>query len=118
MTLEIGFSSYNRPVIFIHYCLYCKIMLSLFGLCNKIVVSYLSDYQVIQWLLLLTGACTLDLNRFPRGAKSSKLCNLDMLKTDGSVPQMSLFKHKRVKGWWPFAVKADSNEEMELTVSQ
>ena len=31
---------------------------------------------------------------------------------------MSLFKHKRVKGWWPFAVKADSNEEMELTVSQ
>jgi hypothetical protein len=40
-----------------------------------------------------------------------------MLKTDGSVPQMSLFKHKRVKGWWPFAVKNDGEEEMELTVS-
>nr|KAG5710361.1 hypothetical protein BaRGS_009077 [Batillaria attramentaria] len=61
------------------------------------------------------GALTLDLNRFPRGAKSSKLCTLDMLKTDGSVPQMSLFKHKRVKGWWPFAVKNDGEEEFELT---
>lgn len=58
---------------------------------------------------------TLDLNRFPRGAKSSKQCTLDMLKTDGSVPQMSLFKHKRVKGWWPFAIKNDNDEE-ELTV--
>ena len=61
------------------------------------------------------GALTLDMNRFPRGAKSSKLCTLDMLKTDGSVPQMSLFKHKRVKGWWPFHVK-NEGEEMELTV--
>ncbi|RUS83182.1 hypothetical protein EGW08_009039, partial [Elysia chlorotica] len=61
------------------------------------------------------GSLTLDLNRFPRGAKSSKLCTLDMLKTDGSVPQMSLFKHKRVKGWWPFHVKNEGNEELELT---
>ena len=68
-------------------------------------------------LPFLLGALTLDLNRFPRGAKSSKLCTLDMLKTDGSVPQMSLFKQKRVKGWWPFAVKNESNDEHELTVS-
>ncbi|ESO89647.1 hypothetical protein LOTGIDRAFT_125029, partial [Lottia gigantea] len=62
------------------------------------------------------GSLTLDLNRFPRGAKSSKLCTLDMLKTDGTVPQMSLFKHKRVKGWWPFAVKnQETNDELELT---
>ncbi|XP_064626480.1 otoferlin-like [Lineus longissimus] len=61
------------------------------------------------------GSLTLDLNRFPRGAKSSKRCSLDMLKTDGSVPQMSLFKHKRVKGWWPFAVKDENSEEVELT---
>ena len=39
-----------------------------------------------------------------------------MLKTDGSVPQMSLFKHKRVKGWWPFHAKNEGDEEMELTV--
>jgi len=38
-----------------------------------------------------------------------------MLKTDGSVPQMSLFKQKRVKGWWPFVVKND--DDYELTVS-
>ncbi|XP_029650237.1 otoferlin-like [Octopus sinensis] len=38
-----------------------------------------------------------------------------MLKTDGTVPQMSLFKHKRVKGWWPFAVKNENNDEYELT---
>ncbi|XP_050539137.1 otoferlin-like isoform X2 [Daktulosphaira vitifoliae] len=60
------------------------------------------------------GALTLDLNNFPRGAKSSKLCTLDMLKSDGSVPMVNIFKQKRVKGWWPFYVKKE-NEEMELT---
>ncbi|KAL0280303.1 UNVERIFIED_CONTAM: hypothetical protein PYX00_001638 [Menopon gallinae] len=60
------------------------------------------------------GAITLDLNRFPRGAKSSKLCTLNMLKTDGSVPMVNIFKQKRLKGWWPFYIKKE-NEEMELT---
>jgi hypothetical protein len=67
------------------------------------------------FFLTSTGAITLDLNRFPRGAKSSKLCTLDMLKTDGSVPMVNIFKQKRVKGWWPFYIKKE-NEEMELTV--
>ncbi|XP_065213777.1 otoferlin-like isoform X2 [Planococcus citri] len=60
------------------------------------------------------GALTLDLNRFPRGAKSAKLCTLDMLNNDGTVPMINIFKQKRVKGWWPFYVKKE-NEEMELT---
>ncbi|XP_041986381.1 otoferlin [Aricia agestis] len=60
------------------------------------------------------GAVTLDLNRFPRGAKTSKLCTLTMLKNDGSVPMINIFKQKRVKGWWPFYIKRDT-EEMELT---
>ncbi|KAM0725203.1 Otoferlin [Formica fusca] len=60
------------------------------------------------------GAITLDLNRFPRGAKNSKLCSLSMLKTDGSVPTVNIFKQKRIKGWWPFYVKKE-NEDMELT---
>ncbi|CAH0716714.1 unnamed protein product, partial [Brenthis ino] len=60
------------------------------------------------------GAITLDLNRFPRGAKSSKLCTLDMLRSDGTVPMINIFKQKRVKGWWPFYIKRDT-EEMELT---
>lgn len=65
--------------------------------------------------LRCTGAFTMDLNRFPRGAKSSKLCTLNML-TDPHTPHMSLFKQKRVKGWWPFAVKSESGEDYELTV--
>nr|XP_053654468.1 otoferlin-like [Cherax quadricarinatus] len=60
------------------------------------------------------GAITLDLNRFPRGAKNSKMCTLDMLKTDGTVPMVNIFKQRRVKGWWPFYIKRE-NEEMELT---
>ncbi|XP_076646228.1 otoferlin isoform X2 [Halictus rubicundus] len=60
------------------------------------------------------GAITLDLNRFPRGAKNSKLCTLSMLKTDGTVPNVNIFKQKRIKGWWPFYVKKE-NEDMELT---
>ncbi|XP_043482896.1 otoferlin-like isoform X2 [Leptopilina heterotoma] len=60
------------------------------------------------------GALTLDLNRFPRGAKNSKLCTLSMLKNDGSVPTVNIFKQKRIKGWWPFYVKKE-NDEMELT---
>lgn len=39
-----------------------------------------------------------------------------MLKVDGSVPMVNIFKQKRVKGWWPFYIKKE-NEEMELTVS-
>ena len=53
------------------------------------------------------GAITLDLNRFPRGGKSAKLCSLDMVKTDGSVPMINLFKQKRTKGWWPLYIKTD-----------
>ncbi|ROT67740.1 putative otoferlin-like [Penaeus vannamei] len=37
-----------------------------------------------------------------------------MLKTDGSVPMVNIFKQRRVKGWWPFYIKKE-NEEMELT---
>jgi otoferlin len=59
------------------------------------------------------GAISLNLTRFPRGAKSSKLCTLDMLKTD-NVPTVNIFKQKRVRGWWPFFIKKE-NDEMELT---
>ena len=62
------------------------------------------------------GAITLDLNRFPRGAKTVKQCTLDMLKTDGSVPMINLFKQKRTKGWWPMYIKTD-NDGLLLQVS-
>lgn len=61
------------------------------------------------------GAITLDLNRFPRGAKTAKLCNLSMLTCDSNESHVvSLFKQKRIKGWWPFYIKNDK-DEMELT---
>lgn len=59
------------------------------------------------------GAISFDLNRFPRGAKSSKLCTLDMLKLD-NVPTVNIFKQKRIRGWWPFFIKKE-NDELELT---
>ena len=59
------------------------------------------------------GSIMLDLNKFPRGAKTAKQCNLEMLKTDGTVPTMNLFKQKRTKGWWPMYAK-DENDELIL----
>ncbi|XP_020629755.1 otoferlin-like isoform X2 [Orbicella faveolata] len=53
------------------------------------------------------GDLTLDLTRMPRGAKSAKTCTLDLMKQDGSVPQISFFKIKHIKGFWPFVVNTD-----------
>jgi len=66
-------------------------------------------------LFLLPGAIELDLNRFPRGAKTSKLCSLEMVTNEAELPMVSIFKQKRVKGWWPFVAR-DENDELEITV--
>ncbi|KAM6915644.1 otoferlin isoform 5-T5 [Xenentodon cancila] len=60
------------------------------------------------------GAIELDLNRFPRGAKTAKQCSLEMIRNEQDLPTISIFKQKRVKGWWPFVAR-DENDEMELT---
>ncbi|XP_072218040.1 otoferlin isoform X6 [Leuresthes tenuis] len=60
------------------------------------------------------GAIELDLNRFPRGAKTAKQCSLDMIRNEQELPTISIFRQKRVKGWWPFVAR-DENDEMELT---
>ncbi|XP_008294276.1 otoferlin isoform X2 [Stegastes partitus] len=60
------------------------------------------------------GAIELDLNRFPRGAKTAKQCSIDMIRSEQELPTISIFKQKRVKGWWPFVAR-DENDEMELT---
>ena len=61
------------------------------------------------------GGITLDLLKFPRGAKTAKKCTLEMLNTDGSVPTMNLFKQNNTKGWWPCWAK-DENDELLLQV--
>ncbi|XP_022646249.1 otoferlin-like isoform X4 [Varroa destructor] len=59
------------------------------------------------------GALTLDLNRFPRGAKTAAQCKLDILRPDS--PYVSIFKQRRIKGWWPFFIKRADDQQMELT---
>ncbi|GIY24401.1 otoferlin [Caerostris extrusa] len=56
------------------------------------------------------GTIRLDLSRFPRGAYSARLCTQDMLKKDGSVPQFSIFKQTRVRGWWPVTSKKSQGD--------
>ncbi|MEE6477253.1 hypothetical protein FKM82_011430 [Ascaphus truei] len=60
------------------------------------------------------GAIELDLNRFPRGAKTAKQCSIDMVTPEVDLPTVSIFKQKRVKGWWPFVAR-NENDELELT---
>jgi hypothetical protein len=83
---------------------------------NKIV-RYVS-FEVFSTFVNFSspGDLALDLNRMPRGSKSVKTCNLDMAKKDGTVPHISLFKLKHMRGWWPFTVNTDL-EEIELAVS-
>ena len=63
---------------------------------------------------MFSWSVTLDLNKVPKPAKSPKNCNLKLLKKDGSVPTLNLFKNKRCKGWWPMQCKTE--EGMELVV--
>ena len=63
------------------------------------------------------GALVLDLNRFPRGAKDARNCTLEMM-ADGKQEKnitVSIFKQKRIKGWWPF-VDTDKQGNSILTV--
>ncbi|KAG8196228.1 hypothetical protein JTE90_007950 [Oedothorax gibbosus] len=58
----------------------------------------------------ILGVITLDLNRFPRGAKSAKRCTLETLKNG---PKVSIFKQRRIRGWWPFSTT--DTKKMKLT---
>uniref|UniRef100_A0A8B9L3G7 Otoferlin b n=1 Tax=Astyanax mexicanus TaxID=7994 RepID=A0A8B9L3G7_ASTMX len=60
------------------------------------------------------GAIELDLNRFPRGAKTAKQCTIDMVLNEQEMPMVNIFKQKRIKGWWPFVAR-DENDELEIT---
>uniref|UniRef100_A0A665X9S7 Otoferlin n=1 Tax=Echeneis naucrates TaxID=173247 RepID=A0A665X9S7_ECHNA len=54
------------------------------------------------------GAIELDLNRFPRGAKTAKQCTIEMVTNESEMPMVSIFKQKRIKGWWPFVGKVEA----------
>ncbi|KAF7670051.1 hypothetical protein LDENG_00084550 [Lucifuga dentata] len=61
------------------------------------------------------GAIELDLNRFPRGAKTAKQCTIEMVTNEAEMPMVSIFKQKRIKGWWPFVARNEEDDEFELT---
>ena len=63
----------------------------------------------------VAGAIELDLNRFPRGAKTPKQCTIEMVTNEAEMPMVSIFKQKRIKGWWPFVAR-NEEDEFELTV--
>ena len=69
------------------------------------------------FIFLLIGAVTLDLNKMPRPARDVKKCSMKLLKRDGSVPTLNLFKQKKVKGWWPMAATDEATGEDSLIVS-
>lgn len=70
-----------------------------------------------KFVFVLSGDLCLDLTRMPRGAKTAKSCTLDLMKQDGSIPQVSFFKMKHMKGFWPFIVNTEE-EVAELAVSE
>lgn len=53
----------------------------------------------------------MNLNSFPRAAKSAKACDLSKFENASGENKISIFQQKRVRGWWPFA------KSKELTVS-
>ncbi|MGH0179203.1 UNVERIFIED_CONTAM: hypothetical protein FKN15_000997 [Acipenser sinensis] len=57
------------------------------------------------------GSIELKLNDMVRAAKTSEQCSVKMGK-DKASPRFSIFRSKRMKGWWPL-IKLKSQEEIE-----
>ncbi|KAI1891064.1 hypothetical protein AGOR_G00160050 [Albula goreensis] len=57
------------------------------------------------------GSVELRLNDMVRAAKSSEHCTVRMAK-DRATPRFSIFRSKRMKGWWPL-IKLKSQEDIE-----
>lgn len=39
-----------------------------------------------------------------------------MVTNEAEMPMVSIFKQKRIKGWWPFVARNEDDDEFELTV--
>ncbi|KAM9296863.1 fer-1-like protein 4 [Gastrophryne carolinensis] len=59
------------------------------------------------------GSIELNLSDMVRGAKTSQQCTIKMAK-DKATPRFSIFRNKRMRGWWPFVkLKTEEDEERE-----
>uniref|UniRef100_A0A665XCY1 Fer-1 like family member 4 n=1 Tax=Echeneis naucrates TaxID=173247 RepID=A0A665XCY1_ECHNA len=59
------------------------------------------------------GSIELRLSDMVRGAKSSKKCTIQMAK-DRASPRFSIFRAKKMKGWWPLTRLKTGKVEAEL----
>ncbi|XP_010562817.1 PREDICTED: fer-1-like protein 4 [Haliaeetus leucocephalus] len=56
------------------------------------------------------GSIELKLHDMVRAAKSSEHCTIKMAK-ENATPRFSIFRNKRMRGWWPFIKLKDQEDE-------
>uniref|UniRef100_A0A8C3XGV3 C2 domain-containing protein n=1 Tax=Cyanoderma ruficeps TaxID=181631 RepID=A0A8C3XGV3_9PASS len=56
------------------------------------------------------GSIELKLHDMVRGAKSSEHCTIKMAK-ENATPRFSIFRNKRMRGWWPFIKLRDQEDD-------
>uniref|UniRef100_A0A8C6YXZ8 Fer-1-like protein 4 n=1 Tax=Nothoprocta perdicaria TaxID=30464 RepID=A0A8C6YXZ8_NOTPE len=56
------------------------------------------------------GSIELKLHDMVRAAKSSEHCTIKMAK-ENATPRFSIFRNKRMRGWWPFIKLRDQEDE-------
>ncbi|XP_012578359.1 PREDICTED: fer-1-like protein 6 [Condylura cristata] len=56
------------------------------------------------------GTLEMNLNHFPRAAKSAKDCKFE---NENEENKISIFQQKRVRGWWPFAKSKELTGKVE-----
>ncbi|NXB22466.1 FR1L4 protein, partial [Rhagologus leucostigma] len=56
------------------------------------------------------GSMELKLHDMVRAAKSSEHCTIKMAK-ENATPRFSIFRNKRMRGWWPFIKLRDQEDD-------
>ncbi|XP_033011708.1 fer-1-like protein 6 [Lacerta agilis] len=59
------------------------------------------------------GSLEMNLNGFPRAAKSAKACDINMVMATSEENKISIFQQKRVRGWWPFVKAGELTGKVE-----
>ncbi|NXP15695.1 FR1L4 protein, partial [Thinocorus orbignyianus] len=56
------------------------------------------------------GSIELKLHDMVRASKSSEHCTVKMAK-ENATPRFSIFRNKRMRGWWPFIKLKDQEDD-------
>ncbi|NWX15375.1 FR1L4 protein, partial [Aegotheles bennettii] len=56
------------------------------------------------------GSIELKLHDMVRAAKTSEQCTIKMAR-ENATPRFSIFRNKRMRGWWPFIKLKDQEDE-------